>query len=100
MGEGYRYAVYLMQQAGCQRDAFELLHAGWRRAKGVDRAIGPQFAGACWHEAKAAYRAGRRWAGLHWGMQAWRAEPTLPLRLLRGRFTRARCDVGSAGANP
>lgn len=99
MGEGYRYAVYLMHQVGCQREALELLRAGWRRAKGVDRAIGTQLAAACWQQAKSAYRAGRLWAGLSWSMQAWRAQPTLPLHLLRGRLFRTRSEIGSAGAN-
>ncbi|HEU4588074.1 MAG TPA: glycosyltransferase [Gemmatimonadales bacterium] len=99
MGEGYRYAAYLLQQAGCQREALELLRAGWHRAKGADRALERQYAAACWQEAKAARRAGRRWAGLHWGMRAWRAQPLLPLRLLRDRFVRARHDVGNAGAH-
>lgn len=103
MGEGYRYAAYVMQQVDCQREALKLLRAAWRYAGHADRAIGTELAAASWarwREAKAAFRARRLWVGLSWVMQAWRAWPPLPVQLLRRRIFRTRSTVGSAGANP
>lgn len=76
LDEGYRYAVYLMQQAGLRRDAVARLRG--------DSRLGTLLAGACWHEAKVSLGRGRIGDGLAWGIEAWRAR----------RVPR------SAGANP
>ncbi len=99
MGENYRYAVYVMEQAGCRREALELLRAGWRLS-GRRGGLGERLAGASWQEAKTAWRAGRLKAALAWGGLAWQAQPLLPLHLLRRRLTRQRPGVSSAEANP
>jgi hypothetical protein len=61
MVEGYRYMVYLMHQVGRHREAIELLRTG------------------CWQQARIAFRAGRLWTGLYWGLRAARAEAQLHL---------------------
>jgi hypothetical protein len=85
MAEGYRYAVYLMQQVGRNREAIELLRTGRRLSKGGKGGLGRLLAAACWQQARAAYRAGRLGAALFWGLEAVRAKAMLPLDLLRGR---------------
>lgn len=103
MDAGYRYAFYLMQQVGRPREAVELLREGRRLSKGRGGRLGALLAGACLKEAKAAYRHGKLWAGLAWSMQALRAEPLLPLRLLLGRTDRTgstRSVTTGAGTNP
>ena len=98
MDQGYRYAVYLMQQVGRHREAIELLRSGRRLSKGGR--LGALLAGACWHQAKIAYRAGRLWASLSWCVQALQAQAMLPLNLLRGRPVGTPSEIGSAGAKP
>ena len=68
-------------------EALDLL----RKASGSQgpRRPGPMLAGACSKRARTAFREGRVWAGLSWGMQAWRAQPSLP-----SAFSK----VGSRGA--
>jgi hypothetical protein len=99
MGEGYRYAAYVMLQIGRPDEAIDLLRAGQRLSKGRG-GVGAMLAGACSKQAKLAFRDGRFVAGLRWGMEAWRAQPALPLRLLRGRTGGSRSEFGSAGARP
>jgi Glycosyl transferase family 2 len=98
IGEGYRYAVYLMQQVGRRQEAIELLRTGRRLSKGHG-GLGPMLAGACLKEARAAYQAGHLRASIGWGLRAWQAQPWLPLQLLRGRPGAVRSEVGSAGAS-
>lgn len=99
MGENYRYAVYVMEQAGWRREALELLRAGWRLS-GRRGGLGEALAGAAWQEAKTAYRAGRPGPALSWAILAWEARPLLPLHLLRRRLGRPRPGVSDAGAIP
>jgi hypothetical protein len=96
MDEGYRYAAYVMHQAGRHEDAIALLRTGVRLARGR-AGVTAMLAGACAKQAKAAFREGRVLAGLTWGIEAWRARPTLPLELLRARGSRAR-RTGDAGS--
>jgi hypothetical protein len=102
IAEGYRYAVYLMQQVGRHQEAIELLRTGRRLSKGRG-GLGAMLAGACLKEAKTAYRAGQLWSSMAWGIRAWQAQPLLPLilplQLLRGRPAAPPSGVGSAGAN-
>ena len=97
MDEGYRYAVYLMQQVGRHGEAIELLRSGRRLSKGGR--LGALLAGACWHQAKTAYRAGRLWASMSWGLQACQAQAALPLGLLRRRRTGTQPEIGRPGAS-
>jgi hypothetical protein len=97
MDEGYRYAVYVMQQVGRHREAIELLRSGRRLSK--DGRLGALLAGACWHQAKTAYRAGRLWASVSWGLQACQAQAVLPLRLLRRRRTWTQPEIDRPGAS-
>jgi hypothetical protein len=98
IGEGYRYAVYLMQQVGRRQEAIELLRTGRRLSKGHG-GLAAMLAGACLKEARMAYRAGHLRASVAWGVRAWQAQPSLPLQLLRGRPAAPRSEVGSAGAS-
>jgi glycosyltransferase involved in cell wall biosynthesis len=97
MAEGYRYAVYLMQQVGRHDEAIELLRSGRRLSK--DGRLKTLLAGACWHQAKNAYRAGHLWASMSWGLQACRAQAVLPLHLLRRRRDRTQSEIGLPGAS-
>jgi hypothetical protein len=99
MAEGYHYAAYVMQQAGCRREAIEVLRAGRRLSEGAHSGLGAQLAGACWQQAKMACRAGHFWATVSWSLQALRAQPVFPLYLLRKWLGRARPEAGGAGAN-
>jgi len=63
--EGYRYAVYLMQQSGLRRDAVSRLCG--------DARLRRLLVGACWREARVSLRRGRIGDGLAWGIEAWRA---------------------------
>jgi hypothetical protein len=99
MGAGYRYAAYVMQQVGRLDEAIDLLRIGQRLSKGRG-GLAAMLAGACSKQARAAFRQRRVLAGLSWGIEAWRAQPSLPLRLLRGRAGEARAEIGSAGATP
>jgi hypothetical protein len=99
IGEGYRYAAYLMLQVGRRDEAIDLLRTGQRRSKGRG-GVGAMLAGACSKQARAAFRDGRLLAGLSWSLEAWRAQPSLPLQLLRRRTGGARSEIGSAGASP
>jgi hypothetical protein len=99
MSDGYRYAVYLMQQVGRHREAIELLRTGRRLSKGGG-GLGSLLAAACWQQARAAYRAGRLWASVSWGIQALQAHAVLPLDLLRGRPVGAPSEIGRAGVHP
>jgi hypothetical protein len=96
MDEGYRYAAYVMHQAGRHEDAIALLRTGVHLARGRAGVTG-MLAGACAKQAKAAFREGRVLAGLRWGIEAWRARPSLPLELLRARGSGAR-RTGDAGS--
>jgi hypothetical protein len=84
MSEAYRYAGYLMLQVGRLDEAIALLRTGRRRSQGRG-GLGAMLAGACSKQAKAEFMAGRLWTGLSWGLEAWRAQPSFPLQLLRGR---------------
>ncbi len=97
MGEHYRYAAYVMEQVGRPDEALDLLRTGQRLSKGRG-GLGPMLAGACSKRAKTAFGEGRVWAGLSWGMQAWRAQPSLPLRVLQGRVAGRRSTAGRGGA--
>jgi hypothetical protein len=99
MGKGYRYAAYVMHQVGRNDEAIDLLRIGQRLSKGRG-GLGAELAGACSKQAKAAFKDGRFLAGLSWGLEAWRAQPSLPLRLLRGHMGGTRSEFGSAGAKP
>ena len=66
MDEGYRYAVYLMQQSGLRRDAVARLRGDTRLRRLLAR--------ACWREARVSLRRGRVGDGLAWGIEAWRAQ--------------------------
>jgi glycosyl transferase family 2 len=96
MGQGYRYAAYLMLQVGHVDEAIELLRTGRRLSQGRG-GLGAMLAGACSKQARIAIRDGRFAAGLRWGIEAWRAQPSLPWQLLRGRMNPARPAIG-AGA--
>jgi glycosyltransferase involved in cell wall biosynthesis len=98
MDQGYRYAVYLMQQVGRYHEAIELLRTG-RRLSG-DGGLRALLAGACWKQAKAAYQAGRLWASISWALQACRVQASLPLHLLRHRRAGPEPKIDSAGARP
>jgi hypothetical protein len=100
MDQGYRYAVYLMQQVGRHREAIELLRSGRRLSK--SDGLGGLLAGACWKQAKTAYLAGRLWASILWVLQACQAQAMAmpPLNWLRRRRFGTQPEVGSAAANP
>lgn len=83
MGAGYRYAAYTMMQVGRQDEAIDLLRTGQRLSKGHG-GLAAMLAGACSKQARVAFRERRFLAGLSLGIEAWRAQPSLPLRLLRG----------------
>jgi hypothetical protein len=97
MGSGYRYAAYTMLQVGRQDEAIELLRTG-RRLSGGRGGVSAMLAGACSKRASAAVRDGHLLAGIWWIMEAWRAQPSLPLRLLRSRVRRRGPEIGGAGA--
>jgi glycosyltransferase involved in cell wall biosynthesis len=99
MGRGYCYAAYVMLQIGRADEAIELLRTGWHLSHGRG-GLGAMLAGACSKQAKTCFLAGRVLAGLSWGVEAWRAQPTLPFHLLRNHLIRTRAEIGSAGANP
>ena len=99
MGQGYRYAAYLMQQVGRHQEAIDLLRTGHRLSQGRG-GLEAILAGACLKQAKVAYEKGRLRASVWWAMQAWQAQPTLPFHLLRHRLIRTQSEIGSAGANP
>lgn len=69
MDEGYRYAVYLMQQSGLRRGAVARLRGDGR--------LQQLLADACWREAGISLRRGRIGEGLAWGIEAWRARRPL-----------------------
>jgi glycosyltransferase involved in cell wall biosynthesis len=98
MDQGYRYAVYLMQQVGRHREAIELLRSGPRLSR--DGGLRALVAGACWKQAKTVYRAGRLWASLFWVLRACQAQAMLLLFLLRRRLVGRQPEIGSAGARP
>lgn len=100
MGQGYHYAAYVMEQAGCRHEAIEVLRAGRQLSRGANSGLSAQLAGACWQQAKLACRAGHFWATVSWGLQGWSAQPLLPLHLLRKWLGRMRSEAGSAGARP
>ena len=83
MGAGYRYAAYTMMQVGRHDEAIDLLRTGRRLSKGQG-GLAAMLAGACSKQAKVAFRERRFLAGLSLGIEAWRAQPSLPLQLLRG----------------
>lgn len=94
MGQNYRYAAYVLLQAGHAEEAIELLRTGRRLSKGRG-GVAAMLAGVCSKQARQALRSGRLAAGLRWGMEAWRVQPSLPWQLLRGQ---ARPPAGNAGA--
>jgi glycosyltransferase involved in cell wall biosynthesis len=98
MGEGFHYAAYVMQQAGCQREAIEVLREGRRLSKGVKSGLEAQLAGACWQQARIDYQAGRFWAAVSWSLQAWQAQPMPPLRLFRRPRAGTRPETDGSGA--
>lgn len=99
MGAGYRYAAYAMQQVGRLDEAIELLRTGRRLSRGRG-GLGPMLAGACAKQARIAFRGGRLLAGLSLAIEACRAQPLLPLHLLRARPSRQRAGIRDAGALP
>jgi hypothetical protein len=96
MGHGYHYAAYVMLQAGHVDEAIDLLRMGRRLSKNRG-GLAAMLAGACAKQARTALRQGRFTAGLRWGIEAWRAQPSLPWQLLRAR-TRAGRPAISAEA--
>jgi hypothetical protein len=98
MDQGYRYAVYLLEQVGRHHEAIELLRTGQRLSK-ARGGLSAMLAGACSKQARVAFREGRYLDGLSLGLEAWRAQPSFPLQVLRGRASRTR-EIGSAGVNP
>jgi hypothetical protein len=72
---GYRYAAYVMDQAGHGAQAIAVLRAGLRHANEAAGALQRQISGACWKQAKAACLSGEFRAGLSWALQAWQARP-------------------------
>jgi Glycosyl transferase family 2 len=99
MGQGYRYAAYLMQQVGRHQEAIDLLRTGHRLSQGRG-GLEAVLAGACLKQAKVAYEKGQLRASVSWAMQAWQAQPTLPYHLLRHGLTGTHSEIGSAGVNP
>jgi hypothetical protein len=97
MGQGYRYAASTMLLAGRQDEAIALLRTGRRRSNGRG-GLAAVMAGVCSGRAKAAFREGRFLAGVSWGLKAWRAQPSLPLQLLRRRVGGVRSETGRAGS--
>jgi hypothetical protein len=97
MGQGYRYAASTMLLAGRQDEAIALLRTGRRRSNGRG-GLAAVMAGVCSGRAKAAFREGRFLAGVSWGLKAWRAQPSLPLQLLRRRVSGIRSETGRAGS--
>jgi hypothetical protein len=97
MGEGYRYAAYTMLQAGRRDEAIDLLRTGRGPSHGRG-GLAAMLAGACSKQARAAFRERRLLDGLYWSVEAWRAEPSLPLRILRGHVDGTRSEIGRAGA--
>jgi hypothetical protein len=95
MSAGYRYAAYLMMQVGRLDEAISLLRTGRRHSQGRG-GLGAMLAGACSKQAKAEFMAGRLWTGLSWGLEAWRAQPSFPLQLLRGRTQTASGNTGAS----
>ena len=98
MAEGYHYAAYVMQQAGRRREAIDVLRAGRRLCKGADSRLAAQLAGACWEQAGMACRHGQLRASVSWALQAWHAQPVLPLDLLRRTLGGRRSGTRGAGA--
>jgi len=95
MSQGYRYAAYVMLQAGRIGDAVELLRTG-RHRSGNHREVRAMLAGTCSKQARMALRRGHWGAGIAWAAEAWRAQPSLPLQLLRGWSARtARESTGA-----
>ncbi len=84
IGEGYRYAAYVMQQVGRPDEAIALLRTGRGLSRGRG-GLGAMLAGACSKRARAALRDGRLLAGIAWGIEALRARPPLLAQLLRRR---------------
>ena len=94
MGHGYRYAAYVMLQVGHADEAIGLLRTGRRLSK--DRGdLGAMLASACSKQARTALREGRFAAGLRWGIEAWRAQPSLPWQLLRARVNPVRPAISA-----
>jgi len=83
MSQGYRYAAYVMLQAAQIGDAVELLRIG-RRRSGNHPEVRAMLAGTCSKQARMALRRGHWGAGIAWAAEAWGAQPSLPLQLLRG----------------
>jgi hypothetical protein len=92
MAEGYRYAAYVMEQAGRHDEAIALLRTGVRRSGGRG-GLPSMLAGACLRQARVAYRSGRLRVSLGWGIRAWSAQPLLPFLLIAQPRRRA-VEVG------
>ncbi len=84
MGRSYRYAAYVLLQAGNTEAAIALLRTGRRLSQGRGGVAG-MLAGICSKQARQALVDGRFATALRWGIEAFRVQPSLPLQLLRGR---------------
>lgn len=82
MAAGYRYAAYVMDQAGRHDEAIDLLRTGRRLSSGRG-GLDTMLAGSCARQSVVAFRNGRVLTGLRLALKAWRARPSGPVSLLR-----------------